>query len=344
MSKQSQSHEMQVKMAAGKAPSTSAIIDFVQQYKVTDGKGFKLSDYDPGDTAHLDNQSKEEARDLLQKGIEKLSALQEKLYAQDEWAVLLIFQAMDAAGKDGTIKHVMSGINPQGCQVYSFKQPSNEELDHDFLWRCQKCVPERGRIGIFNRSYYEDVLVPRVHRSVLEAQRLPKKLIKKDIFDDRLRDIRWYESYLARQGTVSAKFYLNLSLDEQKKRFLSRLDEKDKNWKFAESDLHERQYWDDYMRVYEATIRTTASQESPWYIVPADNKWFTRLVVVAAAVETLELLDLSYPTVSEEQLQVLAQARIALTGAEGSHDELSEDDKASKKEKNAKKDKDKKKK
>lgn len=339
MSKDPQTQDQQGKTAAGKAPSTRAIIDFVQQYKVTDGKGFKLSDYDPGDTAHLGNQSKEEARDLLQKGIEKLSAMQEKLYAQDDWAALLIFQAMDAAGKDGTIKHVMSGINPQGCQVYSFKQPSSEELDHDFLWRCQKCVPERGRIGIFNRSYYEDVLVPRVHQSILTSQRLPKKLIKRDIFEHRLQDIRWYESYLARQGIVSAKFYLNLSLDEQKKRFLSRLDEKEKNWKFAPSDLHERQYWDDYMRAYEATIRATATPESPWYIVPADNKWFTRLVVVAAAVETLEGLDLSFPTVSDEQLEMLAQARITLTGADNVDEEPALEEKAAKKDKKPKKEK-----
>jgi PPK2 family polyphosphate:nucleotide phosphotransferase len=285
---------------------------FIDPYRVTKGKGFRLKDIDPGDTRKLKSDQKDEAKAVLAQGVEWLAEEQNKLYAQDRWSVLLVFQAMDAAGKDGTIKHVMSGVNPQGCQVYSFKAPSPEELDHDFLWRTTKCLPERGRIGIFNRSYYEEVLVVRVHESILARQKLPPELVTKRIWDERLEDIAAFERYLARNGTVILKFFLHVSRKEQKKRFMERLDEPEKNWKFAPADVHERRYWDDYMAAYEDAIRATATKHAPWYVVPADNKWFTRLVVAAAVVEALEKLDLEYPQVNAAQRKALAAARAAL--------------------------------
>ena len=284
----------------------------IDPYRVTSGKGFRLKDFDPGDTRGLKEEAKPEAREWLERGIQWLAEEQNKLYAQDRWGVLLVFQAMDAAGKDSTIKHVMSGVNPQGVQVYSFKQPSPEELDHDYLWRSMKCVPERGRIGIFNRSYYEEVLVVRVHQELLARQKLPPKLVGKDIWRDRLEDIANFERYLARNGIAVVKFFLNVSKKEQKKRFLERLDKPDKNWKFSAADVVERQYWNKYQEAYEEAIRATASKAAPWFVVPADNKWFTRLVVAAAIVSTLEKLELQYPKVSDAQKKELAAARAKL--------------------------------
>lgn len=292
--------------------SRKEIIDAMQKYtdpfRVTKGKGFRLKDFNPGDTLGL-KMDKEEAAQLLQRGSEWLAMEQDILYAQDSWSVLLVFQAMDAAGKDGTIKHVMSRVNPQGCDVFSFKQPSDEELSHDFLWRYATKVPQRGRIGIFNRSYYEEVLVVRVHQELLKAQKMPPELIGKSIWDERLADIARFEDYLTRQGVIILKFYLNLSYKEQKKRFLNRLDKPDKNWKFTAADVRERRYWDNYMEAYDEAIRATASKTAPWFIVPADNKWFTRLVVAAAIVEAVEKLDLEYPKVTQEQMKDLAAAR-----------------------------------
>lgn len=289
-----------------------AVRRFVEPYKVVSGKGFRLRDHDPGDTGKLRSESKPQAKEALAQGVERLAVQQDRLYAQNRWSLLLIFQAMDAAGKDGTIKHVMSGVNPQGCQVYSFKQPSPEELDHDFLWRTSRCLPERGRIGIFNRSYYEEVLVVRVHPEYLAKQQLPPGCVGKDVWDDRLADIAAFERYLARNGTVVLKFFLNVSRREQKRRFLERLDQPDKNWKFSAADVAERAHWNDYMKAYEAAIRATAAKHAPWYVVPADNKWYTRLVVAAAIVEAMERLDLAYPTVSPVQRRDLAAARRAL--------------------------------
>jgi PPK2 family polyphosphate:nucleotide phosphotransferase len=286
---------------------------FSKPFRVTDANGFRLKNFDPSETLHLDSEDKPRAKEALAFGIEALAALQDKLYAQDRWAVLLVFQAMDAAGKDGTIKHVMSGVNPQGCQVYSFKSPSAEDLDHDFLWRCMKHVPERGHIGIFNRSYYEETLVVRVHREFLEKQTLPPELVTKNIWKERFQDIRNFERYLTRNGVVIRKFFLNLSKAEQKKRFLERLENPEKNWKFSASDIKERAFWDDYMTAYEDMIRHTASPEAPWYVVPADNKWFTRIVVAAAVIETLDALNLRYPKVSEEKSKDLAAAKQMLT-------------------------------
>jgi PPK2 family polyphosphate:nucleotide phosphotransferase len=285
---------------------------FIEPYRVTKGKGFRLKDIDPGDTRKLKSDQKDEAKAVLAQGVEWLAEEQDKLYAQDRWSVLLVFQAMDAAGKDGTIKHVMSGVNPQGCQVFSFKAPSPEDLDHDFLWRTTKCLPERGRIGIFNRSYYEEVLVVRVHEAILARQRLPPELVTKRIWDERLEDIAAFERYLARNGTVILKFFLHVSRKEQKKRFMERLDQPEKHWKFAAGDVHERQYWDDYMAAYEEAIRATAAKHAPWYVVPADNKWFTRLVVAAAIVEALEKLDLEYPQIDAATRKALGAARAAL--------------------------------
>jgi PPK2 family polyphosphate:nucleotide phosphotransferase len=252
------------------------------------------------------------AAELLQRGTEWLAEEQDMLYAQDRWSLLLVFQAMDAAGKDGTIKHVMSGVNPQGCQVFSFKQPSAEELDHDFLWRYAIRLPERGRIGIFNRSYYEEVLVVRVHENILQRQKLPAPLVSKRIWDERLRDIAQFEDYLTRQGTIILKFFLHVSRKEQRKRFLERLDSPDKHWKFSPSDVHERKFWDDYMHAFEEAIRATASKHAPWYVVPADNKWFTRLFVVAAIVEAIEKLDLAYPAIDAKKEKELQTVRAAL--------------------------------
>jgi PPK2 family polyphosphate:nucleotide phosphotransferase len=284
---------------------------YIQPFRITKGKDFRLKNYDPGDTCGL-KLDKGEASDLLQRGTEWLAEEQDVLYAQDRWSLLLIFQAMDAAGKDSTIKHVMSGVNPQGCQVFSFKQPSQEELSHDFMWRYSSRLPERGRIGIFNRSYYEEVLVVRVHKKILEQQKLPQAFVGERIWDERLADIAHFEDYLTRQGVVVLKFFLHLSLQEQKKRFLKRLDTPEKNWKFSASDVHERQFWGDYMRAYQETIRATASKHAPWFVVPADNKWFTRLVVAAAIVEAVEQLDLKYPTVNAEKRKELATMRAAL--------------------------------
>jgi PPK2 family polyphosphate:nucleotide phosphotransferase len=291
----------------------SKVERLLRPYRVTKGTKFRLKDHSPGDTAHLD-ADKKKARALLQRDIERLAALQDKLYAQDRWAILLIFQAMDAAGKDGTIKHVMSGVNPQGCQVYSFKVPSAEDLDHDFLWRATKCLPERGRIGIFNRSYYEEVLVVRVHPELLERQKLPPRLVTKDVWNDRYESIAEFERHLARNGTVVLKFFLNVSRKEQKRRFLGRLDLPDKNWKFSEADAKEREHWKEYMRAYEDMIRATATPHAPWYVVPADNKWFTHLVVGAAIIEAMENLALSYPKVDGAKKAELAAAREFLEG------------------------------
>ncbi len=288
----------------------SVVADFSKPYRIDDGRKFRLKDFDPGDTSGV--KSKRLAEKELPRGVERLSDLQDKLYAQDRWAILLIFQAMDAAGKDGAINHVMSGVNPQGCQVYSFKQPSVEELDHDFMWRANKCIPERGRIGIFNRSYYEEVLVVRVHKELLERERMPPSLVTKDIWNERFEDINAYERYLSRNGVVIRKFFLNLSKDEQKRRFLSRLDEPAKNWKFSASDATERERWSEYMEAYEDMIRHTASADAPWYVVPADKKWYTRLVVAAAIIHALEDLNLHYPVVDAAQRKELEAARAAL--------------------------------
>jgi PPK2 family polyphosphate:nucleotide phosphotransferase len=286
---------------------------YVDPFRITKGKNFRLKDFDPADTCGL-KMDKGEAAKLLQRGNEWLAEEQEMLYAQDRWSVLLIFQAMDAAGKDGTIKHVMSGVNPQGCQVFSFKQPSSEDLDHDFMWRYAKSLPERGRIGIFNRSYYEEVLVVRVHPEILERQKLPPKLVSKHIWDERLADIAHFEDYITRQGTLVLKFFLNVSRKEQKNRFMERLDKPKKNWKFSASDVHERRFWSDYMYAFEEAISATASKHAPWYIVPADNKWFTRLFVAAAIVSAIEELSLSFPKIDDKMKKELAAARAELTG------------------------------
>jgi PPK2 family polyphosphate:nucleotide phosphotransferase len=283
--------------------------ELAQLYRVKDGKGFKLKDFDPGNTAWLKDEQKQRSKEVLQHGIAHLAKLQELLYAQDRCSVLLIFQAMDAAGKDGAIAHVMSGVNPQGCQVFSFKAPTSTDLDHDFMWRCMNCLPERGRIGIFNRSYYEETLVVRVHPEWLDKQRLPPKLVTKNIWDERFEDIRNIEKYLTRNGTTVIKFFLNVSKAEQKKRFISRIDETEKNWKFSVNDVKERQHWDAYMQAYEETIRNTATKEAPWYVVPADNKWFTRIVVAAVVIATIHKLDLSVPTVDDAKRAELKEIK-----------------------------------
>ena len=285
--------------------------EIVGRYRVGEGKGFRLADHDPGDTAGL-ALDKKQARSLLQLGVERLSELQEKLYAQDRWAVLLIFQAMDAAGKDSTIKHVMSGVNPQGVEVHAFKQPSAEDLDHDFLWRAVRRLPERGRIGVFNRSYYEEVLVVRVHEAILRAQKLPPRLVTERIWQERHEDIGAFERYLARNGILILKFFLNVSREEQKRRFLGRLQEPEKHWKFSPADAAERAHWDAYMAAYEDAIRATATPHAPWFVVPADHKWFARLAVVAAIDEALRGLDLRYPTLPPEQAAALEEARRTL--------------------------------
>jgi PPK2 family polyphosphate:nucleotide phosphotransferase len=289
--------------------------DYAKPYRVTNGDRFRLKDVDPAETRWV--KTKEEAADLLQRGVAILRDQQEKLYAHDRWAVLLVFQAMDAAGKDSTIKHVMSGINPQGCQVYSFKAPTSEELDHDFLWRTNRCIPERGRIGIFNRSYYEETLVVRVHPEYLARQRLPKDVITKNIWEERYTDIRKSERYLARNGVAILKFFLHVSKEEQRRRFLARLEEPAKNWKFSLADVQERQHWDDYMEAYEDTIRNTAAPHAPWYVVPADHKWFTRLVVASAVIGELDRLKLEFPEVDTEQRKQLDNARRALEAEVG---------------------------
>ena len=286
------------------------LIGFAHDYRVNKGAKFRLKDIDPGDTGEL--KSQKEAEDLLAESVKQMSDMQAKLYAQDQWSLLLIFQAMDAAGKDGTIKHVMSGINPQGCQVTSFKAPSPTDLDHDYFWRSNAAIPERGRIGIFNRSYYEEVLVVRVHRELLEAEKIPAPLVTRHIWKERFEDINAHERYLTRNGVVIRKFFLHLSKAEQRRRFLARLDAPSKNWKFSEADLKERTHWDEYTEAYEEMIRETATRRAPWYVVPADNKWFTHLVVAGAIIETLDSLGLAFPEVAGNQRKMLAQARKVL--------------------------------
>ena len=284
--------------------------ELAASFRISKGKNFRLEDVDPEDTLDFTKDAdKSKAKGALAMGVTALAELQDKLYAQDKWAVLLIFQAMDAAGKDGAIKHVMSGVNPQGCEVNSFKSPSAEDLDHDYLWRCMKCLPNRGQIGIFNRSYYEEVLVVRVHPDFLAKQKMPPKLVGKRIWEERFEDIRNFEQYLSRNGVVVRKFFLHVSKKEQKRRFLERIDDPLKNWKFSSNDANERDYWDDYMKVYEEMIQETATKDSPWYVVPADNKWFTRVVVAGAVIETLASLDLAYPEVDEGKLKELAAAK-----------------------------------
>jgi PPK2 family polyphosphate:nucleotide phosphotransferase len=298
---------------------TSKIIQAAHQlskpYRITNGKKFRLKDFDPADTGELKSADKPRAKEALQNGVEAMAELQDVLYAQDRWSLLLIFQAMDAAGKDGTIKHVMSGVNPQGCQVSSFKGPTSEDLDHDYLWRCVKQLPERGRIGIFNRSYYEETLVVRVHPEFLAGQKLPAECVTKSIWEERFQDIRAFERYLHRNGTVVVKFFLHVSKGEQQKRFLERLDNPDKNWKFSLNDAKERGFWDDYMDAYEQTIRETATENSPWCVVPADNKWFTRVIVAAAVIDALASLNLQYPKVSAAKRRELGATRKALLTA-----------------------------
>jgi PPK2 family polyphosphate:nucleotide phosphotransferase len=286
---------------------------FAKPFRVTDGKKFRLKKIDPADTLHLDAEDKPRAKEALGLGVQVLADLQDRLYAQDRWALLLIFQAMDAAGKDGAIKHVMSGVNPQGCQVFSFKSPTSDDLDHDYLWRCMKCLPERGRIGIFNRSYYEETLAVRVHPEFLANQKLPKQRVSKRIWDERFEDISNFERYLDHNGVLIRKFFLHVSEEEQRRRFLERLEDPEKNWKFSANDAAERKYWRAYMDAYEDTIRNTASDHAPWYVVPADNKWFTRIVVAAAVIETLDSLDLRYPKVDDAKKKELAAARKALS-------------------------------
>lgn len=281
-----------------------------EPYCITDGAKFRLNDFEPADTNGV--KSKRHAQTILDHRVGLLSHMQEKLYAQDRWALLLIFQAMDAAGKDGVIKHVMSGVNPQGCEVYSFRSPSNLELNHDYLWRTNNCIPERGKIGIFNRSYYEEVLVVRVHPEILNSQRLPGRLVTKQIWTERYEDINAYERYLARNGVVIRKFFLHVSKKEQKKRFLERLEDWRKNWKFSMADVKERTFWKDYQQAYEAMIQKTASSHAPWYVVPADNKWFTRLVVASAIIEALNNVDLAFPVVDKAKMKELRAVRESL--------------------------------
>jgi len=281
----------------------------LKQYRVEQGKHFRLEDFDPADTYGLDSEFKDEAKKLLANGVEELSRLQDVLAAQDRWALLIIFQAMDAAGKDGTIKHVMSGVNPQGVEVTSFKVPSEEELSHGYLWRTIQRGPRRGRIGIFNRSYYEEVLVVRVHPEALANEKLPNELVTEKIWEERYEDINNFERYLTRNGIAVVKFFLHLSKKEQKRRFLQRLETPDKNWKFSAADVKEREFWDEYQQAYEEAIRATASEHAPWYVIPADHKWFARLVVAQVLVDTLKKMKLKYPKVSGEQKKALAEAR-----------------------------------
>jgi PPK2 family polyphosphate:nucleotide phosphotransferase len=287
-----------------KFPKSSKLIE---PYRIENGKKFRLKDHDPADTQGLD--LKEEVDEFLQKGIERLNDMQQKLYAQDRWALLLIFQGMDSAGKDSAIRHVMSGVNPEGCQVYSFKQPSPEDLSHDFLWRSWKLLPQRGHIGIFNRSYYEETLVVRVHPPLLRNERIPPPLVTKKIWRERFEDINAFERYLGRNGTLVRKFFLHLSKDEQRRRFLARLDQPEKNWKFSEDDVKEREHWDDYTRAYEDMIRHTATPHAPWHVVPADHKWFAWMVVASTVIDALESLKLSYPKVDPAKKKELDSAR-----------------------------------
>ncbi|MFM1867446.1 MAG: hypothetical protein RL591_854 [Planctomycetota bacterium] len=305
-------------------PSMQEIIEvsrrLAKRHCVRDGKEFRLKDHDPADIGPFRDGSHPLARDaskdgtgdLLAAGIQAMAAMQDMLYAQDRWSLLLVFQAMDAAGKDGVIKHVMSGVNPQGCEVHSFKAPSAEEMDHDFLWRCTRVAPRRGQIGIFNRSYYEETLVVRVHPEILARQQLPKELVTDEIWNERFQDIRKWERYMARNGTIVRKFFLNVSKEEQKRRFLERIDDPAKNWKFSAGDVAERARWDEYMHAYEETIRETAREEAPWYVVPADNKWYARLVVAAAIIDALASVDLHYPELDAAGKSRLAEARTKL--------------------------------
>ncbi|KAF2336561.1 polyphosphate kinase 2 family protein [Flavobacterium daemonense] len=282
---------------------------FSEQYCVGDDKNFMLKDKA---TSYFGDEKKSAIKETLKMGVKALAAMQDILYAQDKWSVLIIFQAMDAAGKDGAIKHVMSGINPQGCQVSSFKGPSSEELDHDYLWRCQKHLPERGRIGIFNRSYYEEVLVVRVHEQILRSQKIPEKLITENIWENRFEDIRNFEKYLHRNGTIVIKFFLNVSKEEQKRRFIERVDNPDKNWKFSAADAKERGYWDDYMFAYEELIKNTSTKKAPWYVIPADNKYYARIAIASAIIHALDEMDLEYPKVSADKLAELNEVKKAL--------------------------------
>jgi len=287
------------------------ISKLIQPHRVEHGKKFRLKDHDTADTQGLD--LKEEANQFLQEGVRRLSDMQQKLYAQDRWAVLLIFQGMDSAGKDSAIRHVMSGVNPEGCQVYAFKQPSAEDLSHDFLWRASKCLPQRRHIGIFNRSYYEETLIVRVHQAVLRQERIPPTLIGKKIWKERFEDINAFERYLGRNGTLVRKFFLNVSKEEQRRRFFKRLDDPEKNWKFSEDDVKEREHWDEYMNAYQDMIRHTATPEAPWFVVPADHKWFTWMVVASVIIDALESLRVSYPKVDVEKKKELTAARKLLT-------------------------------
>ena len=301
-------------MAPKRNPSRKSGARLAERYRVRDADSFRLKDCDPADRAGL--ESEDRAAERLAQGIARLADLQEKLYAQDRWALLIVIQAMDAAGKDSTVKHVLSGVNPQGVQVASFKAPSAEELDHDYLWRANRQLPERGRIGIFNRSYYEETLVVRVHPEILAGQHLPAELVTKNVWNERFKDIRAYERYLGRNGILVRKFFLHVSKAEQKRRFLSRLDEPEKNWKFSGQDVAERARWKDYMRAYEDMIRNTSTDESPWYVVPADHKWFTHLVVAEAIIHALEGLDLHFPEITPARKRELAAARRRLVRAE----------------------------
>jgi len=283
----------------------------IERYRVTDGEKFKLKDYDPSDTGDVDFDKKD-GKEILEVGVKKLAKLQERLYAEGKWAILMVLQGIDTAGKDGVIKHVLSGVNPQGCSVHSFKQPSHLELAHDFLWRCTVALPMRGHIGIFNRSYYEETIVVRVHPDLLEKQNIPPKLVTKDIWKERYQDINDWERHLERCGTVPLKFFLNISKEEQLKRLLARVDDPDKNWKFSPYDVAERKLWDQYQEVYEDTIRNTATKHAPWYVVPCDKKWFARLVVAAALADQMEALDLQFPKVSDEDKKAIDAAHAEL--------------------------------
>jgi PPK2 family polyphosphate:nucleotide phosphotransferase len=286
--------------------------NFSEQFRVNDGSSFELKNQETNAHFNLGSEDKSLVKDTLALGVDALATMQEVLYAQDKWSLLLVFQAMDAAGKDGAIKHVMSGVNPQGCQVSSFKAPSSEEIDHDFLWRCQKHLPERGRIGIFNRSYYEEVLVVRVHEQILKAQKLAEELITENIWEERFEDIKNFEKYLHRNGTIVIKFFLNVSKEEQKNRFIERIDDADKNWKFSSADAKERGYWNDYMHAYEEMIQNTATPEAPWYIIPADNKSYARIAIASAIIHTLDEMELEYPKVSDEKIAELNEIKKAL--------------------------------
>ena len=280
-----------------------------QQCHITNGSSFRLKGHDPSNTMGFASEGHPVAREARESGLQAVSELQDMLYAVNKWAVLLIFQGMDASGEDGAIKHVMSGVNPEGCQVYSFKEPSSEDLDHDYLWRCVKCLPNRGEIGIFNRSYYEEILVVRVHPDLLAKEKIPPSLKTENIWKDRFEEIRSFERYLRRNGIVTAKFFLNLSKEEQKQRFLERIDNPKKNWKFRAADIAERDYWDDYQKAFEDMIRNTSTAENPWYVIPADNKWFARILVAAAVIHTLGHLKLSYPKIGDAKLAEIRKAR-----------------------------------